>query len=156
MKKIFYLPTTLIIIAILFTGCNNLNILNFQSKKPNNFYYTEMLLKNLSEEKNPKCIIVETNFHKEKQLENDMINDITIMFKSLNKKNFITVPKSLPKKPAYKILLIFKKEKLLINIYNSKYISVYPWDGVYSMDYISTGNIPISLNLYNLGNYIFK
>ncbi|WP_446899382.1 DUF4883 family protein [Clostridium sp. LBM24168] len=156
MKNLLYYFLMIFLIVILFTGCNNLDMLNFRSKKPNNFYYTNMLLKNLSQEKNPKCIMIETNFHKEKQLDTNDIKDITEMFTSLDEKNFITVPKNLPGKPAYKIIISFKNEKLLINIYNEKYISVYPWDGIYSEDYISTSKIPISLNLYNLGNYIFK
>jgi hypothetical protein len=89
-------------------------------------------------------------------LDADTITDIATMFKSLNGKNFISRPNKLPAKPAYKILLIFKQQKLLVNVYNQQYISVYPWDGEYPMDYIITSKIPISLNLYNLGNYMFK
>lgn len=156
MKKLLCYFSTILSIIILFTGCNNLDLLNFKSQKPSTFYYTNILLKDLSREKSPKCIIIETNFHKGKQLDASSINDLTSMFKSLNEKDFIKVPKNLPDKPAYKMIISFKQEKMLINIYSANYISVYPWDGVYPEDYISTGKIPISLNLYNLGNYIFK
>ncbi|MBP2032033.1 hypothetical protein J2Z42_000698 [Clostridium algifaecis] len=153
MKKL----SIIFIIIFLFTGCTDyLNIIPLNSKKPNNFYYTEVLLKNLTSKKPEKCTIIETNFHKEKQLDSTNISDITKMLKSLDDTNFINIPKDLPAKPTYKIIFSFHDQKLLINIYNEKYISVYPWDGDYNMDYISVSKIPISLNLYNLGNYIFK
>lgn len=153
MKKL----SIIFIIVFLFTGCTNYsNIVELNHKKPNNFYYTEILLKNLTSEKAEKCTIVETNFHKEKQLNNGNISDITKMLQSLDNKDFISVPKDLPAKPIYKIIFSFHDQKLLINIYNEKYISVYPWDGNYKMDYISVSKIPLSLNPCNLGNYVFK
>ncbi|WP_416176313.1 DUF4883 family protein [Clostridium sp.] len=157
MKKILLYATIIFTIFILLTGCtNNLNLLNLNSKKPNTFYYTAKLLKYINQEKPSKCIMSETNFHKEKQLDAKTVEDIKTMFKSLDEKNFIESVKNLPSKPKYKIILTFKEEKLLINVYNENYISVYPWDGIYSMDYIDTSKIPVSLNLYNLGNYVFK
>ncbi|MFL0196509.1 DUF4883 family protein [Clostridium sp. WILCCON 0269] len=128
----------------------------FTQKKPNNFYYTNLLAKNLTLSSPVKCTIEENNFHDEMNLNKDNIKDIKNMLSTLNKKNFIAKPKNLPKKSAYRISFTFNKEKLLIDVYNEKYLSIYPWDGDYPMDYLDTSNIPASLNLYYLGKYIFK
>jgi hypothetical protein len=158
MKKLVVFFTLIIAVFILFTGCtNNLNLLEYNSKKQNKFYYTNILVKKLKQEMPSKCIITETNFHKEKPLDKETIKDVKDMFESLNQKNFINTPKNISnKKPFYKIIIEFKQEKFLVNIYSSTLVSVYPWDGIYSMDYIDTSKIPISLNLYSLGKYIFK
>lgn len=150
---------TVIIITILFSGCNyNLNNINFNfnKNKPNNFYYTNILAKNLTLESSCKCTIIDTNFFKEKELAKDNVDIIRNMLKNLNKNNFISQPKDLPSKPAYKIILEFNKDKLLINVYNEKYLAIYPWDGNYPMDFIDTTGIPLSLNLYNLCKFIFS
>jgi hypothetical protein len=125
-------------------------------KKPNNFYYTNLLAKNLTLSIPQKCTIEESNFHDKEYLQEKNISDIKSMLKLLKKNNFINRPKDLPGKTAYKITFTFNEEKLIINVYNEKYLSIYPWDGDYPMDYIDMSRVPISLNLYYLGKYIFK
>lgn len=157
MKKILLFLGTLIIITTLFIGCNyNLNSISFNKTKPNNFYYTNILAKNLTLESTCKAIILNTNFYREKELEKESIDSIRNLLKSFNKNNFIPKPKDLPDKPSYKIYLTFSKEKLIINVYNEKYISIYPWDGSYPMDYIDMSSTPVSLNLFSLCKYIFN
>ncbi|WP_045516751.1 DUF4883 family protein, partial [Clostridium sporogenes] len=46
--------------------------------------------------------------------------------------------------------------KYIINVYNKQYISVYPFDGNFPMDYIDMNNIPEAYNLYNLCNFLFN
>ncbi|WP_275935971.1 DUF4883 family protein [Clostridium haemolyticum] len=55
-------------------------------------------------------------------------------------------------KPKYKIFFSFpqSKERYVLNVYNSEYLSVHPWDGNFPMDYISTKNIPYRFSIYNL------
>lgn len=157
MKKIFLFLGTLIIITTLLIGCNyNFSSIIINKSKPNNFYYTNILAKNLTLESTCKAIVLNTNFYREKELKKENIDNIKAMLKSFNKNNFISKPKDLPEKPAYKIYLTFSKEKLVVNVYNEKYISIYPWDGKYPMDYIDMTSTPISLNLYSLCNYIFN
>lgn len=128
----------------------------FTTKKPNNFYYTNLLAKNLTLSSYLKCIIEENNFHKETELKDENITDIKNMLNYLSKTSFIDKPKDLPQKPAYIIYFTFNKEKLVINVYNEKYLSIYPWDGNYPMDYVDITKVPVSLNLYYLGKYIFN
>lgn len=156
MKKIFFSFCTLFIISILFVGCNyNLNNIKFSKTKPNNFYYTNILAKNLTLERSIKCVVLDTNFYKEKELPKENLDTFKSIIKTLNKNNFVSKPKDLPEKALYKIFFTFNKEKIVINVYNEKYLSVYPWDGKYPMDYIDMTNVPASLNIYNLCKYIF-
>jgi hypothetical protein len=147
----------LLIIAILFVGCNyNFSNINFKRSKPNNFYYTNILAKDLTLESSYKCTILNTNFYSEKKLSKENVYTIKSMLRSLNKNNFITKPADLPNKPTYKIFLTFNKEKFVINVYNEKFICIYPWDGDFPMDYIDMTGIPVSQNLYKLAKYIFN
>ncbi|MBC2580362.1 DUF4883 family protein [Clostridium sp. DJ247] len=157
MKKVVLFSCTLFIITILLVGCNyNLNNISFKKTKPNNFYYTNILAKNFTLETSYKGTILDSNFYKEKELTKENMDIIKAMLKALNKSNFILKPKDLPSKPSYKMVLTFKKDKLVINVYNEKYLTIYPWDGDYPMDYIDMTNIPASLNLYSLSKYIFN
>ena len=157
MKKILFFIATLLIITTLFMGCNyNLNNISFIKTKPNNFYYTNILAKNLTLESQCNAIILNTNFYNEKELQKENVDTIKSMIKSINKNNFISRPKDLPEKPDYKIFLTFSKDKFIINVYTEKYLSIYPWDGSYPMDYIDMTNIPASLNIYSLAKYIFN
>ena len=64
MKKILYILIT-IIFSFTIYGCN----LNLPShKKPYNFYYTNLLAKNLTLESKYECRILDTNFYKEQYL----------------------------------------------------------------------------------------
>ncbi|HID0854230.1 TPA: DUF4883 family protein, partial [Clostridium botulinum] len=74
----------------------------------------------------------------------------------LKKENFKTLEKKSESKPLYKIFFTFEKDKYIINVYNKQYISVYPFDGNFPMDYIDMSNIPEAYNLYNLCNFLFN
>ncbi|WML35270.1 DUF4883 family protein [Clostridium sp. OS1-26] len=157
MKKILIPLCTLFIISILFVGCNyNFSNISFNKTKPNNFYYTNILAKNFALEPSAKCVILDTNFYKEKELSKENLDTVNSMLKALNKNNFISKPKDITEKPVYKMFFTFNKEKLVINVYSEKYLSVYPWDGNYPMDYIDMSSLPTSLNLYNLCKFMFN
>ena len=93
---------------------------------------------------------MDTNFYKELELSKDSITTIKDFVHNLKKVNFIDLPKDLPNKPKFKLYLNFDKEKYVINIYTEKYISIYPWDGDYSMDYIDMTGVYLNYNLYGL------
>ncbi|GAA0746010.1 DUF4883 family protein [Clostridium oceanicum] len=155
MKKTTYYLSIIFIILLTFTGCSTKLPLDMINKnKPNNFYYTNLLSKNISLEASFKCNLFETNLSKEKELSKKDIEPVKTFMKLLRKPNFIKKPSNLNKKPEYKILFEFKKDKYIINVYNDKYVSIYPYDGKYAMDYISMKNIPPAYNLYNFAKYI--
>lgn len=160
MKKRFLYIIIVLSIPFILAGCSikvgNYSINNFTvtKNKPNNYYYTNSLAKNLTLESNFKVKLLDTNFYKEKELTKDDIDIIKNFAKSLKKSNFIDKPKELPNKPLYKFFLTFNNEKYVINVYNEKYISVYPWDGSYSMDYVDMDGIQTLYNLFGLCKFL--
>ncbi len=147
-------------LPLIFMGCTikigsyTINNLTVTKKKPYNFYYTNNLAKNLTLESSIKIDLLDTNFYKEKELSKEDIELVKNFAKALKKQNFIDKPKELPEKPAYKLFFTFSKEKFIINVYNEKYISVYPWDGIYPMDYIDMEGIQPIYNIFGLCKYL--
>lgn len=137
---------TLMSLIILFTSCSN----PINKEKSNNYYYTNEVSKHLTLDKNINGSIIDTNFYKEIELSKDSIDTIKNFTHNLKKENFIDLPKTLPNNPKYKFYLNFDKEKYVINVYTEKYISIYPWDGNYSMDYIDMTGVYLNYNLYGL------
>ncbi|MCM8710352.1 DUF4883 family protein [Clostridium sp. SYSU_GA19001] len=162
MKKKLLNIFIFLIIPVILTGCTvkigsyTINNFTLTRKKPNNLYYTNNLVKNLTFETTFKVNALDTNFYKEKELSKEDIDTIKNFTKALKKTNFIEKPKELPEKASYKLYFTFNKDKYVINIYNERYISVYPWDGTYSMDYIDMTGIQPLYNLFNLCEYLYK
>ena len=152
-KRLSYL-ITFIIISILFTGCN----FNFQlnNKKPNNYYYTNLLAESISTEVSYKCTAINTSFYNEIEISQNDKTTLNSLFKKLSSKNFISKPSNLPSKPKYRLVFIFKDAKYLMDIYNENIISIYPWDGELEKDYIDMNGIPISYNINGLCDYLFN
>lgn len=145
----------LLLLIVTLAGCNLQNInLPVSKEKPSNYYYTNLLSKDFKLESNYKIVIFETNLFKEKQISKDDSLAINGFLKDLRSNDFINKPRDLPAKPAYKIFITFNKDKFVINVYTDRYVSIYPWDGVYSMDYIDMSDTLTSNNLYYLCNYI--
>lgn len=159
MKKVFTYKKFIIffiILQILFLiGCDMNPIkLSINSGKPFNFYYTNLLSKNIKLGNTMKCVIFDTNLYKEKELPAEENQTIKNFLNELTRDNFIEKPSDLPQKPIYKIFFKFDNDKYVINVYNNKYISVYPWDGSYSMDYIDMSSVHTANNIYYLCKYV--
>lgn len=128
-------------------------------KKPNNFYYTNLLAKNLNIDQKKQVKVLDTNYYKTQDVSDEDIQIIFSFLKELQKPNFITPSSSFDEKPSYKIFFSFPEssKKYVMNVYNHEYLSVQPWDGDFSMDYISTINIPYRFSIYNVcKNAFFK
>lgn len=160
MKRKISILVIIILFSILSFGCafkiGSMTINNFTvtMKKPNKYYYTNNIAKYLIQNSSVKIKLLDTNFYKEKELSQDDIDTIKNFTKALKKANFIEKPKELPQKPTYKLFLTFDKEEYIINVYNEKYIAVYPWDGTYSMDYVDMNGTQNLYNLYGLCKYL--
>lgn len=153
MKKGSLIFLILILIIGIFAGGS----LHLNKKKPNNFYYTNLLAKNLTLYSNYEVKVLDTNFYKTESLSDENIDIMKSFLKELRKPNFISKPVTLNTKPKYKIFFTFydSHEKYVVNIYDEQYISVYPWDGNFSMDYINMKEISPRYNLYSLGKNAF-
>lgn len=135
------------------TGCNKIDVPFSNKKKPFDFYYTNELAKNIHDEPVYSCTILDTNLYNEKVLSKKDSAIISSFLKELKKNNFMNSRPAVQKKPAYRMFLTFSKNKFVINVYDSRYISVFPWDGCYKEDYIDMDNISVAFNLYNLCHF---
>lgn len=147
-SKIFLL---LISICILFSGCN----LSLNNSKPSNYYYTDQLYKDLMSSTKHNIYIVDTNFYKKITLNKEEENAVNGFMKNLSTKYFISKPKDIPNIPKYKMYFTFQNSKYVINVYNEKYICIFPWDGQYSIDYADISKVPLEYNLFSICNYIY-
>ncbi len=151
MKNYKYAIIVFLLITVLFSSCSN----PINSKKSNKYYYTNLVAKHLVKDNKINGTVMDTNFYKEINLSSEDISTIKSFIKTLKGNNFINAPKDLPKKPEYKIYLNFQKAKYVINVYNEKYIAIYPWDGNFPMDYIDMTGVYLSNNLYGMCKNIF-
>ena len=151
MKNFKYTIVVFLLLTVIFSSCSN----PISSKKSSKYYYTNLVAKHLIKDNKIKGNIMDTNFYKEINLSLDDISTIQSFINNLKGSNFINPPKDLPKKPKYKIYLNFQKSKYVINVYNDKYISIYPWDGKFPMDYIDMTGVYLSNNLYGLCENVF-
>lgn len=137
------------LICLTISGCSSL----FNQQKPYTFYYTNMLSKDFHTEKQVKASLIDTSYYKNYNLSSDEIKDVYNFFEALKKHNYIKRPKTLPAKPIYRMFFTFSKDKYVLDVYNEKYISIYPWDGTYEKDFLTISDIPASINPYNLCKY---
>ena len=148
-KRILYL-LILILFVIPLSSCSVLN-----NAKPNKFYYTNLLAKDLTNEKALKINIMDTNYYKQLSLSTKDNLALYDFLKSLKPNNFVTKPSALPAKAIYKIFIIIGKNEYIINVYTEKYLTIFPWDGDYEMDYIDMTGIYENYNIYNLCKFIY-
>ncbi|MEG0642223.1 MAG: DUF4883 family protein [Clostridium sp.] len=149
-KSILFLIIVLATFSLI--GCKSL----FINEKPSNAYYTKNLLSDLSTYENCHANALYMNFYKGERLEEDEFLIARKFLKYIQPENFIEKPTELPETPVYKMYFTFNESKYVINIYNQKYISIYPWDGDYAMDFIDMSSSYTSYNLFNLCEYIFE
>ena len=152
LKKKLLIIIMLIIFLFNFTGCSFItNFLN--DEKPTNFYYTNGLITFYKQEKPESVTIFYSDLYKERSLDKKNYVEIENFLNELKSEFFIEKPSNLAEVPAYKIYVEFEKIKYVINVYNEKYISIYPWDGKYDMDFVDMTKIPLAYNLYGLCKY---
>lgn len=156
MKK---LATILLIISIfaIAIGCSNDRLkYTLDRQKPNTYFYTDKLVKSINANGISNVLALETNLNKERNLKDEDIKTLISFFNLIKTKNFLESQPQLPKKPAFKFYISSGNDKYVINIYNEKYISIFPWDGNYSMDYIDMSEVKPLYNLYNLCKYMYQ
>lgn len=138
-------------------GCNiqkpNMPVVQ---KKPNKFHYTSELYKSISSEEEFKVKLFEPNLHKELDVSREDGNTIKNFIQSLEEDNFVNSPEDLPSAPKYKLFITSKDEKYIINVYDDKLVTIYPWDGVFPMDYINMETMHKAYNLYGFCRYILN
>ena len=153
MKKI---PFIFIIFAFLsLCGCNiNTSQYINLSKKPCNNHYTNILYKKLNENNNYTLHVFDTNVYKDIEVTSDEKLIISNFITSLNSDNYNNSTNNTLEE-TYRIQVIFSDgSRFLIKIFDENYVTLSPWDGVYSEDYINISNVPLAYNLYDFCNHI--
>ena len=113
-----------------------------------------MLSKDFHTEKQIKVSLIDTSYYKNYNFNSDEIKDFYNFLGALKKHNYIKRPKDLPYKPLYRAFFTSSKDKYVLDVYNEKYIAIYPWDGTYEKDFLNISDIPASINPYSLCKYV--
>ncbi len=140
---------------LMLCGCsvNTAQYINL-SKKPCNNYYTNLLYKKLNEDNSYTVHVFDTNLYKDIEVSSDLKLTISNFITSLNSDSYADSSNT-ESKEAYRIKIVFSNgSKFLIKVFNDKYITLSPWDGVYSEDYINMTNVPLAYNLFDFCNHI--
>lgn len=155
MKKFISLILA-ITIAYLFTSCtfNESQYIRPNAKPKVNYYANEIRDRmNRNEEYTIK--IFDLNIYKYYEVDKQEHSIIPEFIDALNNENYgVEIEDELA--PEYKIIIEFSNEKYIINAYNEKLITVYPWDGVYPKDNISMEGVSDYYNLFKYCEYIKK
>ncbi|WP_052447360.1 DUF4883 family protein [Clostridium polynesiense] len=153
-RKVFIM---ILVLSLLSIGCDiNSHEYPNISKKPNINYYTSKLASDIETTDNYTVVLLETNLTKELAVNKEDKDTIINFFCSLEEENFIPnhdKPKSPPK---FKFFIKLSGSRYIIDVYDEEIISIYPWDGIYSEDFITMKNIPKAYNLYGLSQYILQ
>lgn len=141
----------LLCISLLLNGCAVIDM-----KKPSYNFYTLGLSNVMKSNQKSQVKVTDMNYHKSMFLEKEDISTIKNLLTYLKKNNYVTKSSALPTKPQYKIFFYYDSNEYIMNVYDTKYISLFPYDGNYDMDYIDTIGTYNNLNVFNLCKYIFS
>ena len=155
MKK-YFITFIFILLIILLPGCN-FNKAQYirPNNKPTINYYTKEIHERLGKNESYKLKIFDLNVYKYYNVTEEEHSILPEFIESLSEKNYnATIDSNLS--PQYKLMIEFSDGKYIINIYDDKLISIYPWDGVYEEDVISMEGVSDYYNLYKFCEYIKK
>lgn len=155
MKK-YFITFILILLIVLLPGCN-INTAQYirPNAKPNINYYTNEIHERLNNKEPYNIKIFDLDIYKYYNVSQEEHSILPEFIDSLNEKNYdAEVEKELT--PQYKLIIEFSDAKYIINAYNDKLISLYPWDGIYEEDVISMEEVSDYYNLYKFCEYIKK
>lgn len=144
------------LLTTFFIGCS-LNTAQYirPGTKPKVNYYTEEIKELISKNNEYKIKVFDMNIYKYYDVDKSEYDIIPEFIDTLNDENYeAEIEKD--STPDYKLIIEFSDNKYVINAYNDKLLSIYPWDGVYKEDTISMEGVSDYYNLYNFCEYIKK
>lgn len=153
-----YLKLILILMIIcIIPGCTlaqNPEYISLKTK-PNTHFYTGEIYSKLSKGESYTLKVFDMNVYKYFDVDTKVHSIVLEFIEDLKEPNFnIEIDQTLT--PRYKLIIEFKDSKYIINSYNDKQISIYPWDGSFSEDKISMEGVPDYYNIYKFCEYITK
>lgn len=154
MKYFKLIIITLLIVSL--QGCvfNNPRYINLNSK-PNDYYYSNLVYKNLKENKNFTLKVFDCAFYKYYTVDEEDLDILLSFFESLNIDNYLT-ELDIQNNPKYELIIEFDNEKFLFNVYDNNSVTLYPWDGNYHEDMISMEGVSPYNNLYSFCTYVIN
>ncbi|ATD55468.1 DUF4883 family protein [Clostridium chauvoei] len=155
MKRYFKLIIILLFICIL-PGCSLAGPEYINAKnKPTPYFYTEEIYTKLVNKESYTLKIFDLNVYKYYDVNPEEHSILLEFIESLKESSYdTTLEENI--KPRYKLIIEFENAKYVINAFNDKQISVYPWDGIYKEDIITMEDVPAYYNLYKFCEYIEK
>ena len=153
-----YLKLILILMIIcIIPGCTvaqNPEYISLKTK-PNTHFYTGEIYSKLSKDEPYTLKIFDMNVYKYFNVNTREHSIVLEFIENLKEPNFnIEIDSKL--EPRYKLIIEFEDSKYVINAYNEKEISVYPWDGTFPEDTISMEDVPDYYNIYKFCEFITK
>ncbi|SDO77481.1 DUF4883 family protein [Clostridium gasigenes] len=153
-----YLKLILILMIIcIIPGCTvtqNPEYISLKTK-PNTHFYTGEIYSKLSKDEPYTLKIFDMNVYKYFNVNTREHSIVLEFIENLKDPNFnIEIDSKL--EPRYKLIIEFKDSKYVINAYNEKELSVYPWDGTFPEDTISMEDVPDYYNIYKFCEFITK
>ena len=153
-----YLKLILILMIIcIIPGCTvaqNPEYISLKTK-PNTHFYTGEIYSKLSKDEPYTLKIFDMNVYKYFNVNTREHSIVLEFIENLKDPNFnIEIDSKL--EPRYKLIIEFEDSKYVINTYNEKELSVYPWDGTFPEDTISMEDVPDYYNIYKFCEFITK
>lgn len=144
-----------IILSMFLIGCgfDNPEYINLKEKESINYYSNEIYFKILNKEKYTVKMF-DTDVSKNTFIDENEKTIIENFLSSLTTSNYLEKSKLPSTKEAFHLIIEFDDSKYIFNVYDENLVTVYPWDGVFQEDIITSKNVPTRYNLYDFCNYI--
>ena len=145
-----------LIFSLFFTGCsfNNPKYINLKKKESINYYSNEVYSKILNNEKYTLTMF-DTDVSKNTTIDEEEKIIIENFLSSLTSSNYLKESDDILNKETFHLIIKFSdNSKYIFNIYDENLVAVYPWDGVFSEDIITSDNVPLRYNLYDFCTHI--
>lgn len=154
MKKKLMLFTTILTFTLFVFGCSPLEYIKYEKPKIN--YYTTKL-SDLVNNKDYEIQILDTNVYRTIDVDKEDVRIIPDLINNLKSDNFLTEePEGLPVKSMYKLFIMSKDNKMVLDVYGDDIISIYPWDGDFEKDYLSLKGVPNAFKAEQFCKYVFE
>lgn len=143
------------ILSLFLIGCdiNNPKYINLKKKESINYYSNEIYFKILNNE-DYTLTMFDTDVSKNTLIDKEEQVIIENFLSSLTSSSYLKNSDDISNKEAFHLIIEFKDSKYIFNIYDENLVTVYPWDGVFPEDIITSENVPLRYNLYDFCNHI--
>ena len=147
----------LILLISLLPSCtfNDPKYLNLK-EKPNIYYYSNEVYKNLKKDKKFTLKVFDVNYYQEYIVSPEDYDILLSFLESLNMDNYNNDIDISEKTIAYKLIVEFEDSKYLFNAYDNNTVTLFPWDGNLEEDMITMTDVSEHNNIYSFCLYVIN